>query len=74
MDYQQITFVMLNRFFLLSKTPPPQLTVLNIHDQAGWNTNQNQMKNICPFLHCISRFEGISYIQPLVLSFPIVLH
>ena len=40
-DRQQITFVMHNRFWLLSKnllTPPP---ILNRQYQAGWNANQD---------------------------------
>ena len=44
---QQITFIMLNRFCLLSKPPPPLF--LNRQNQDGWNTNQNQMKNTHSF-------------------------
>ena len=29
--------------------PPPPTPVLNGQYQDGWNTNQNQMKNTCPF-------------------------
>ena len=29
--------------------------------QAGWNTNQNQMKNIHPFYIVFQGFEGTSY-------------
>ena len=43
-DCQQITFVMHNRFWLLSKnllTPP---RILNRQYQDGWNANQDYME------------------------------
>ena len=43
----------------LIKNPPPLF--FSRHDQAGWNNNQNYVKNTHPFSHCISSFEGISY-------------
>ena len=46
-DCRQKTFAALNGFCPLSRTPPP--SVLNEHYQDGKNTNQNQMKNTCPF-------------------------
>ena len=48
-DCQQITFITLNnsRFCPLSN-PPPLPPVLNGQNQDGWNTNQNQMKNMSP--------------------------
>ena len=55
-DCQQITFAMLNRFCLLSKTPTPP--VLNGQYQDGWNTNQNQMKNTPLFTLHFKFFEG----------------
>ena len=42
-----MTFVTLNGFCRLSK--PSQPHVLNGQYQDRWNTNQNQMKNTCPF-------------------------
>ena len=48
-DHQQITFVMLNRFWQFSKTPPPPSLILLEQGQAF------------PFLQCISSFEGTSY-------------
>ena len=40
-DHQQVTFVTLSGFWLLSKHEPPPTPVLNGQYQAGWNTNQN---------------------------------
>ena len=44
-DFQQITFITLNRFCLLSKplpTPPPTYPlVISRQHQAGWNAKQN---------------------------------
>ena len=52
-NHQQITFVTLKKIFLLSKMPHPLLLTDNIMvdgtTTTGWNTNQNQMKNIYPF-------------------------
>ena len=44
-DRQQITFVRLNGFCPLSKTPSP-LPVLSGQYQPGWNTTQNQIKHV----------------------------
>ena len=44
-DCRQITFVMLNRFFLLSNPPPHSNPVLKRQYQNGQHTNQNQMKD-----------------------------
>ena len=57
-DCQQITFIMLNRFCLLSKTPTP--LVLNGQYQDGWNTNQNPMKNTPLFKLYFKFFQGTS--------------
>ena len=40
-------------------TPKPPF--LNGQYQAGWNTNQNQMKNTHPFYIVFQGFEGTSY-------------
>ena len=65
-DCQQITFIMLNRFCLLSKKNPPP--VLNRQYQSGYNTNQNQIKNACPFYIVFQVLEvlliKICWIQP----------
>ena len=57
-DCRQITFVMLNRFCLSSKTP--HTPVLNGQYQDGWNTNQNRMKNTPLFTLYFKFFEGTS--------------
>ena len=43
-DHREITFVMLNRFCLLSNHPTPPTPILNGQYQDGQNTNQNQIK------------------------------
>ena len=60
---QQITFVMLNRFCPLSKKPP-SFPVFNRQYQAGWNTNQKQMKNTHTF--CIV-FHVLKIVPPDLL-------
>ena len=46
-DHQKITSIRLNRFCMLNK--PPQPPVRNRQCQTRWYTNQNQVKNTCPF-------------------------
>ena len=56
-DPQQIAFVMLKGFYLLSNVPPPSF-VLNKQYQDSWNTNQDQIQyKEMPALHYISNFE-----------------
>ena len=57
-DHQQTTFIMLNRFFLLSKTPHPPFLTDNIKlDGIPIKLNEKYM----PLSHCISSFERTSY-------------
>ena len=76
-EYWQITFFMLNKFFLLSKTPS-QLPVLDKQYQAECNSNQNQIKGTCPLSIVFQVLKvlltKIYKIQPPVISFLIVLH
>ena len=53
-QYQQINFVPLNRFCPISKKT--HSLFLKKQYQAGWNTNQNEMKNT-NFWHCTSSFK-----------------
>ena len=75
-DCQQITFIMLNRFCLLSRNPHPP--VLNGQYQDGWNTNQKQMKNAQPFYTVFQVLKvlliKIYKIQPPDLLFLVVLY
>ena len=59
-DCQQITFVMLNGLFLLSKNPP---TSLFLTDNIKMNriAAKIKWKYITTFLHCISKFGGTLY-------------
>ena len=45
----------------LSETPHS----LFLTDNVGWNTNQNQIKNMF-FLHCISSFEGTNFLYKIL--------
>ena len=62
-DYQQITFVMVNRFCLLNKPPPPCSPVLLfLTDKAGWNTKRYMaFLNCIPTIFCISYYFYISF-------------
>ena len=66
---QQRTFVILNRFFPLSKNHPPSSYVLNRQYYNGQNTNQNQMKNkLTIYTVYTSSFEGNSCIKICKMS------
>ena len=71
-DCQQITFVTLIRFCLLSKERPTPL-VVNEQHQDGRNTKQNQMENRFPFYIVFQVLKvlliKICKIQPLDLLF-----
>ena len=76
-DCQQITFVMLNGFCLLSNPLPPNPPLLNGQSQDGWNTNQNQLKNT-PLFHIVFEvlkavFIKICKMQPQDLLFLVAL-
>ena len=67
-DHQQIAFVMLSRFCLLSKTPltsPVPLSynaMENTGPNGSWMEYQPKLnQKYIPFLSCISNFEGTSY-------------
>ena len=72
-DCRQITFVTLNGFCQLNKSPP----VLNRQNLDGCNTNQNQMKNAHPFYIVFEVLKVLIAIvckmQPLDLLFLAVL-
>ena len=75
-DCRQLTFVMLNGFCLLSKNRIIPTPVINGQYQNGQNTNQNQIKNTCPFyiLFQVLRLIPIKIckIQPLDILFLVV--
>ena len=76
LDCQKITFIMLNRFCLLSKKKKKNSPVLKRQNQDGCNINQNQLKNTHLF-HIV--FEvlkvlliKICQMQPLDILFLVV--
>ena len=82
MDCQQITFIPIDGFCLLNKSPLCSSPVLNQHYQNGRNTNQSQVKNTCPFyivfwvlnIHltkiCKTKRHEIFYFLLFLLDFP----
>ena len=76
----KITFVTLKGFCLFKHPPPP---IFNGQYRDGWNANQNQMKNTCPFYIVFQVLQVLlikicKYIQPpehlLVVALCYLLH
>ena len=71
-DCQEITFVMHNRFWLLTKNLPTSPSILNRQNQAGWNASKIKLKMQACFI-LYFKFWEVTYAKSYKIQLPVLL-